>query len=311
MQSRMDKYNANKTQVKTRTEKNRDLYEDVRNSALSEFDVNSNESIIDNEADIIDVNKIQKMLDKRYNDSQPKRRSIEIPEYDDTIIVEEPIADTKEYDINAIIAKAKQGKNIDYNKERLKKVREAQYEILNNLDLEIKKVEDTKSENRKQEEAHLMDLINTITQIEIQNKKYHTQEISEALDLLSDLKDDETEEDATDTNVLETMQEPEANKSPDVEKTEEYQEVKLIVEEPTDIDDDESSNQSPEKTKEEHIEETLSKLNINMSSYDEFSDISKNDTGALILKIIIFAIIVSLVVGGLYIIDSILELGLF
>ena len=52
----------------------------------------------------------------------------------------------------SLIQKAKQGKNVDYNKERLKKVREAQYEILNNLDLELKKVEDAKKNSERKAE---------------------------------------------------------------------------------------------------------------------------------------------------------------
>lgn len=325
MQSRMDKYNANSTRLKTRTEKNHELYENVRNSALTEFDVNSNVSVIDNEADIIDVKKVQKMLDKRYNETTSKRRSIEIPEYEDPVVIDDPIVDTKEYDINAIIAKAKQGKNVDYTKERLKKVREAQYEILNNLDLELKKVEETKTDSRKQEEAHLMDLINTITELEMKNKNVYDTEVNDALDLLSDLKgdDSETDEEITREEITQPQEQVETEekniREPFHEKTEDYQEVKLIVEdqdeenEQTTVIETEDDESDEDKTvdRDEYIEETLSKLNIDMTSYDEFSDIAKNDTGALILKIIIFVIIISLVVGGVYIIDNLLGLGLF
>ena len=283
MKSRMDKYNTNDTPVKTRTQKNQNLYNDVRNSSLTEFDVNSNVSVIDNQANIIDVQKIRKMLDKRYSDDTPKRRSIEIPDYDEPII-EEPLADTKEYDINAILEKAKQGKNVDYTKERLKKVREAQYEILNNLDLELKTIEEDKNAKRKQDEENLMNLINTITQLEMKNKKEYNKEASEALELLSDLKGEEEVEEKTEEievaeeNITEEIEEPEAE---------------------------------TEKSRDEHIEETLSKLNIDISSYEDFNDISKGDAGSLILKIIIFIIIVALVFGAVYIVDNILSLGLF
>lgn len=48
-----------------------------------------------------------------------------------------------------------------------------------------------------------------------------------------------------------------------------------------------------------------------MSSYDDFADISKHDASSIIIKIIIFFIVISLVVGAVYIIDKVLELGLF
>lgn len=82
--------------------------------------MNSNVSVIDTNANSIDVNKLSQILDKKYNEYAPKRRSIEVPAYEEPII-DKPLVDTKEYDINAILEKAKQGKNVDYNKERLKK----------------------------------------------------------------------------------------------------------------------------------------------------------------------------------------------
>ena len=293
MQSRMDKYNADITQVKSRTQKNKNLYEDVRNSSLTEFDVNSNVSVIDNQSDVIDVDRIRNILDRRYNDSAPKRRSIEIPDYEEPRM-QEPLVDTKEYDINAILAKAKQGKNVDYNKERLKKVRETQLEILEGLDLELKKIDDSKNNKRKQDEENLMNLINTITALELQNKNKSKEE-SEALDLL-DLDDDEevTEE------VIEETKEPEVQEQSKVELS---QEIEIV--------EKEDEEEQEEKTRDDHIEETLSKLNIDISSYDEFKDIAKNDVGSIVLKVIIFIIVIALVIGGVYIVDDLLSLGLF
>lgn len=304
MQSRMDKYNNSGTQIKTRTQKNQNLYEDVRNSSLTEFDVNSNVSVIDNQSDVIDVNRIKKMLDRRYSDSAPKRRSIELPEYDEPII-EEPLVDTKEYDINAILAKAKQGKNVDYNKERLKKVRETQFEILNNLDLELKKVEETKSASRQQEEQNLMNLINTITELELKNREKYSKEENDAADLL-DLDYDEEEE--NEIEIPKKIEEEE--KVDDIVIAEEPEEVEITMTSEIEVEEKEEPEEE-EKSRDDHIEETLSKLNIDISSYEEFKDVSKNDIGSIILKIIIFIIIIALVIGGVYIMDDILSLGLF
>ena len=325
MQSRMDKYNQADVVYKSRTKKNQDLYEQVKNSSLTDFNVNSNVSVIDTNANKIDVNRLSEILDKRYNEYNPKRKSIEVPAYDEEPIINQPLMDTKEYDINAILEKAKQGKNVDYNKERLKKVREAQYEILNNLDLELKKVEDAKRSNQKKaEEDNLMNLINTITQIEIQNKENkYNKDTKSSFDLLSDLADD-SDDDKTEPlpNVEAEKLEPEESKS---------EIITLMQSSKEEAPDEElEKNESDEKEKEEkleaeleenddktkhfdekHIEETLSKLDIDISSYDDFSDVSKNDTGTVVIKVLIFAVIIALVIGAIYILNTLLDLGLF
>lgn len=311
MQSRMDRYN-NETQIRSRTQKNKDLYEDVRNSSLTEFDVNSNVSVIDNQSDVIDVNRIKKMLDRRYSETAPKRRSIELPSYDDEPIIEEPLMDTKEYDINAVIAKAKQGKSVDYNKVRNQKILETQMSILEGLDLELKKVEETKTASRKAEEENLMNLINTITKLELENKNKYNKEDSAALDLL-DLDDDDDEQ--YESDEIEIVNPEETNRKEMVEEIT-IKEPDEIVEETQIHDPSSESSENDEEyeeaiTRDEHIEKTLEILGIDKNSYDDFKDISKRDTGTIVLKIIIFIIIIALVIGGVYIIDNILELGLF
>ncbi len=306
MQSRMDKYNSSDIAYKSRTQKNQDLYEDVKTSSLKDFDVNSNFSVIDADADSIDISKLGKILDEKYNEYTPKRRSIEVPAYEEEPIVSQPLVDTKEYDINAILQKAKQGKNVDYNKERLKKVREAQYEILNNLDLELKKVEDAKKNSeRKAEEDNLMNLINTITQLEIKNKEESKKKDNDSsLSLFSDLIEESDTED----------QEEKLPPMSDVTQTQ--KEIRLVVIDPEkakeiEKENEEKNSENKEENREEKVEKTLSKLNIDLSSYDDFSDISKQDTGTIIIKIIIFIIIIALVVGAVYILNVLLNLGLF
>ena len=161
----------------------------IKTSDIKSFDVNNNMSVIDDNIKSVNINKVHNLLDEKYGDNTAKRRSIDLPELGNTQEMD-VIMDTKEYDINAIIEKAKQGKNIDYSKERLKKVREAQYEILNNLDSEIENLSsvDIAKEKRKKEEENLQNLINTITQIEIKNK--NIKDTSSDLELFSDLMDD-------------------------------------------------------------------------------------------------------------------------
>lgn len=359
MQNRMDKYSVNPKSIGSRTEKNKNLYENVRNSSMKNYEIKSNVSIIDNDANNINVGKVRKMIDERYSDSSPKRRSIEIPEFT-SAESEEKVQDTKEYDINAILAKAKVGKNVDYNKERLKKVRDTQYEILNNLDLELKKEElETKSKSQEDAENNLMNLINTITELEIKNRNKETSDASDLLDLTDDTGDvtepnrqleetspspiekieevDEDEEESCNevrlvrkTDKKENANKEKVDKEETLDEIREYQ-TEEFVEESEEETEEELENDKEEPTEEiassesdketekkrhiekndEHIERTLSKLDINMSSYEDFADISKRDNGSLVIKIVIFIIIIVLVLGAIYILNDILNLGLF
>lgn len=303
MQSRMDKYSAEYSSYKSRTQKNKDLYESVRNSNLSEFDVNSNVSVIEDNAKTVSISHVNELLDDIYRDNAPRRKSIDISEIPTTEIVKEDIIDTREYDINAILEKAKMGKNVDYNRERLKKVRDAEKDILTNLDISRKITEENEYKaKRKQEEQELTDLINTITQIEKINKDKFNKESEDSLDLLSDLSDDniDTDDDKIEAQVIN-------NNKLDEETIKQRIMQELIEKEP------DKKEQIEEKLDpaEEKIERTLSKLNIDMDKYDDFSDISKKDTVSFVIKVLIFIIILALIVGAVFILNNILGLGLF
>lgn len=279
MQTRMDKYNTSDLSVNSRTEKNKELYDTVKNSSMDGYDIKSNIAVLDENASSINVLRVKEMLDKRYSENAPKRVSISLPE-ENSHQFEETIEPTKEYDINAVLEKAKKGKNIDYNQERLKKVRETQYEILNNL--ELKDLEEEKNPTKEKEEKNLMNLINTITNLE---EEYKTSQIKKdtesALELLSDLKDDEP-------TIL-----------PDEIKIEEpKKEVKV-------------QEQSQKIEKKDNVEETLSKLEIDYKKYDDFKDISTTEPSSIVIKIILIIVVIILVCGCIYILDNILSLGLF
>lgn len=301
MQSRMDKYSAQYSEYKSRTQKNADLYETVRNSNLSEFDVNSNVSIIEDNAKTVSISHVNELLDDIYKENTPRRKSIDVSEIPTTKIVEEDIIDTREYDINAILEKAKMGKNVDYNRERLKKVRDAEKDILTNLDITRKINEENEYKAKRQkEEKELTELINTITQIEKINKDKYEKETEDSLDLLSDLSDDNIGE-------IEDRIAAQAENVLDEETIKQKIMEELIEKEP------EKKNEIEEKldNTENKIEETLSKLNIDMNKYEDFSDISKKDTISIIIKILIFLIIIALIIGAVFILNNILGLGLF
>lgn len=164
MSMRMDKYkeDINEPIVK-RTDRNRSLYVNNNNSDYNKFDVNSNISVLKENAHNININQIKEILDKRYGDNVPKRRSIsiEMPEKEEKEVKE----DTKEYDLRNILSKVKQEQDIDYEVERLNRAYTG-----HDLVEKINSKYSFKEEN-VEEEKELESLINTITALELKNQK--------------------------------------------------------------------------------------------------------------------------------------------
>lgn len=179
METRIDKYNESRSM--SRVAKNSDLYKEINDSALDNFSVRSNATVIGNQEKEIDVEQIKKILDKRYN-SAPKRKSIRIEPQEEVSRIS--VDDTKEYDLTKVLEKAKDEKVETYEEIRAKKLRNTQYDILNNLNLDVK--EDTE-EKKIDPEENLMNLINTIT-INEAKKKERVKEDIDPLDILTDLK---------------------------------------------------------------------------------------------------------------------------
>ena len=119
MKTRMEKYyDEENNNVALREKKNMSLYENIDEYEVEDYKIEANATVLDNNAKNIDVEKIKKILDTKYN-RQPKRRSIVLEEEE----YQEPdisLDETREYDINAILEKARNEKEVDYEKERLK-----------------------------------------------------------------------------------------------------------------------------------------------------------------------------------------------
>lgn len=183
MSSRMTKYydEPEVTNIpKSRYRRNEELYKEINKSELNNYDIKSNATILGDNHNEIDVEKIKKILDTKYNET-PKRKSIRLEAKEE---IKDEKETTKEYDINVILERAKEEKQENYEEERLKKLRDTQFDILKNLNLE----KYSKSDNIDDEEENLQNLIDTIAY----NEKNNMSET--ALDILSDLRgNDDTE----------------------------------------------------------------------------------------------------------------------
>ena len=283
MKTRMEKYyDEENNNIALREKKNKSLYENIDDYEVEDYKIEANATVLDNNAKNIDVEKIKKILDTKYN-RQPKRRSIVLEEekYSEPDI---SLDETREYDINAILEHARNEKEVDYEKERLKKIRDTQYDILNSLDIEGEEKEEEKTENNE-----LMDLINTITAKELEVKNTKKSDNLDPLDILTDLKGSD------DTVVVDGVRDEEesVNETSPIMSLEEADKIK-----PTIMD-----NKTVDLT---------NTLQFTQSDFDDFNDLKKEVKSSRALIYIIIVIVSLILIAGIIIfLNNFLNLSLF
>ena len=161
----MDKYADETPELKRRVDKYSGLYESNSSNDYDKFDVDSNVSVLKDNARSIDVDQIREMLDKKYRDNIPKRKSISVESTNVDAEVAYKNSDEKDYDLNVILDKAKQNRKVSYEEDRFNRIETSSSEKL--ID-EINRKYKPKEES--EEAAELLNLINTITELELKNK---------------------------------------------------------------------------------------------------------------------------------------------
>lgn len=214
----------NKEVRNSRVAKNQTLYKRISQSDIDNFDVNSNSSILSSDTNQVDIDKIKKILDNKYKDTN-KRKTITIDNENETKVTEDNVDVTKEYDLNSVLSKAKSELNVTYEESRIKKPIDSHLDILKKLDMESEKVEEVVVEETEIESTlkdglsvtdtdpkELLNLINTIV---INENKIKEDNTSVALDLFEDLVAD-SKEDAV--NFTESKKDDETKNDIVVEK---------------------------------------------------------------------------------------------
>lgn len=172
MTSRMERYNSenltseDNTNI-SRVNKNASLYQDIKTSELSRVRDNNNIKVIESNGKTIDIDKIKRYIENNNLETKPRRSVVTL---DNDTTIKEPIKreeKSKDYDINSVLEKAKRGREIDYERERYKKLRDTQYDILSKINMyqekEEKELEEEIKEEFNTDERTLIDLINTVT----------------------------------------------------------------------------------------------------------------------------------------------------
>ena len=220
---RMDRYdNSNKSSVRSRTEKNKDLYNDL--GKLEKYTTLTDVSKIE----AVELNAAKKnyrtregyhsLKDYDIDVEKPKERK-ELDEFNFLYNDEH-----KTYDINKVLEEAKELRERD-NLERKRKLHNEKYNILESSEEELEKFREEAKLRHKpiENEEELEELIHTITSKELREEIDKREAASNDNSLLSDLMA---------TNVNEEVLKPIATKIDD-EKQEEIDEKLYKIKEKT------------------------------------------------------------------------------
>lgn len=289
MDTRMNKYD-NKSF--SRVAKNEELYKEINEASLDNFSVRSNATVIGNQDPEIDIEKIKKILDTKYNNA-PKRKSIriDIPEEEEEVDTEP----TKEYDLNVVLEKAKDELPETYEEARAKKLRNTQFDILNNLHIE----ENTEEEEPSKAEEDLMELINTIS---INEKKIS--EITEKLgkNAHEESKEQVPSEDEDTFGILDELKgsgntEVYEGMTEEIKKVEEQDKTEDLNEESSKDDSEKEENTIVETVKEDTMDSSFYTTSL-FSKKDFADDEDDTDKGLnIVIKILIVLVIICFLVG--------------
>lgn len=187
MKTRMERYHNNHRCLE-RTKRNYKLYDDLLNDETSSFNIN-----VPNNVNEIDITKLKEMVSnreqyrlfKKYKaimneQNESEEKDLEYDIYEDI--------ENKIYDINRILEAAKSKREFDEEREKLRKLRNTQYNILTNLELNKQQkeleVEDDEEEMVTDFFTKDKELNNLIKNI---NKEERKKEVT-SLDLFDNLK---------------------------------------------------------------------------------------------------------------------------
>lgn len=169
MASRMEKYHdGSQRRVTSRLERNKQKYDDFKNMSYTEFSTTTNLDIptkfIDKDEPLVREKYQLGRQNKKFDNNQKTDNTLHFSFLDDV--------DNNDYDINAVLKKARENREKQDDLEYKRKLRTSDFNILEGLDDEkIEKIKQRKKELvRDGEDSDIEDLINTITSNSLSRK---------------------------------------------------------------------------------------------------------------------------------------------
>ena len=299
-----DFYNDN---TPSRVRKNANLYKRIDASKIDEVELPKKEELLENNTSTIDVEKLKSMLDKKYRDLENDSRNI-----DSSVKESINLEETREYNLDMALNKARDNDDTDYKIERLKKLNDTNASILEGLNIkdtstskEIERPSKVSSDSKK-----LIELIDTINLKE--QEGYDSILKSSNSDANINLEDEDT------TGILDSLKgDNEETKvvgaasldkdSKNLEDTK-YEDIDLD-DTKEEFDTTEVVNRDDTSEFTDSIELTTTQI-FTKEDFDDFDDLKEATKPKILVKILIFIIIIAVIVGTIFVLDRVLDLGI-
>ena len=325
----------------SRVKKNANLYRRIDASAIYDIEINQPEEVIESNTSTIDVEKLKSMLDKKYRDpSSNTLKDVDHKPVDRQINLEE----TREYNLDEILNKAKANDDTDYGVERLKKLSDTNVSILDGLNIkdndtskdEINGAEKLNKSKVSSDSKKLIELIDTINLKEQEgydallnesnnnydddtrddNKKASLLDdfdledttSNEPLDMLSELTgtDEDTKVVGASEIVSDKDLEDESLKLDS--KDDKYDDIDL-----ENSDDDFDTTEVVSRDDTDHftysMELTTTQI-FTKDDFEDFDDLKEATKPRIFVKILIFLIVIAVIIGTVFVLDRVLDLGI-
>lgn len=299
-----DFYNDN---TPSRVRKNANLYKRIDASKIDEVELPKKEELLENNTSTIDVEKLKSMLDKKYRDLENDSRNT-----DSSVKESINLEETREYNLDMALNKARDNDDTDYKIERLKKLNDTNASILEGLNIkdtstskEIERPSKVSSNSKK-----LIELIDTINLKE--QEGYDSILKSSNSDANINLEDEDT------TGILDSLKgDNEETKvvgaasldkdSTNLEDTK-YEDIDLD-DTKEEFDTTEVVNRDDTSEFTDSIELTTTQI-FTKEDFDDFDDLKEATKPKILVKILIFIIIIAVILGTIFVLDRVLDLGI-
>ena len=299
-----DFYNDN---TPSRVRKNANLYKRIDASKIDEVELPKKEELLENNTSTIDVEKLKSMLDKKYRDPENDSRNT-----DSSVKESINLEETREYNLDMALNKARDNDDTDYKIERLKKLNDTNASILEGLNIkdtstskEIERPSKVSSDSKK-----LIELIDTINLKE--QEGYDSILKSSNSDANINLEDEDT------TGILDSLKgDNEETKvvgaasldkdSTNLEDTK-YEDIDLD-DTKEEFDTTEVVNRDDTSEFTDSIELTTTQI-FTKEDFDDFDDLKEATKPKIFVKILIFIIIIAVILGTIFVLDRVLDLGI-
>jgi len=306
----MEKYGSSNNEGMSRTKRNENIYNSSDMSNIS-VGANNNVSIISDAHKEINIDKIRRYLEENNKKEEYERRiSLELPKEQTVTIVKK---EEKDYDINSVLSKAKDGRESDYEKDRHRKINTKEIDILKAIKIreeEQKYIdEDTTDpiEELNTQERTLVDLISNIKTHDKGNQKDLFEELMGEDDSVLGAISDGIDKENLKEELLNMTQDLESFRQPSNEFTHEINDVKERLKQGI------TEEYEEEQTTNTKIDKSFytNSITFDKKDFEGFDELEKEaKKSSIFTKIMIFLIIIILLITILMVVNYVFNLNL-